>query len=80
MLHHTTGSTFFVSSSQPSLSLSLKLESQLRQQRLRAESEAVDASQVKVELEAASSEIVSLQKQVGLLSRKNEEPSCAKQH
>ncbi|CAM9238321.1 unnamed protein product [Pylaiella littoralis] len=51
----------------------VKLESQLRQQRLRAESEAADACQVKIELEAASSEMMSLQKQIGLLSRKNED-------
>lgn len=51
----------------------LQLESQLRQLRLRAESEAADVSQLKSELEAAQVERLSLQKRIGLLSRKNED-------
>lgn len=50
-----------------------QLESQLRQLRLRAESEAVDVSQLKSDLEAAQVERLSLQKRIGLLSRKNED-------
>lgn len=51
----------------------LQLESQLRQLRLRAESEAADSSELKSELEAAQAERISLQKRIGLLSRKNED-------
>ena len=51
----------------------LQLESQLRQLRLRAESVAADVSQLKSELEAAQVERLSLQKRIGLLSRKNED-------
>ena len=51
----------------------LQLESQLRQLRLRAESEAADVSQLKSDLEAAQVERLSLQKRIGLLSRKNED-------
>lgn len=50
-----------------------QLESQVRQLRLRAESEAADASEIKAELEAAQAERMSLQKQIGLLTRKNED-------
>lgn len=50
-----------------------QLESQVRQLRLRAESEAADASELKSELEAAQAERMSLQKRIGLLSRKNED-------
>eukprot|EP00752_Nemacystus_decipiens_P004666 g4254.t1 len=51
----------------------VKLESQLRQQRLRAESEAAEVSRLKSELEASAIEKLSLQKRIGMLSRKNED-------
>lgn len=41
--------------------------------RLRAESEAADASALKSELEGAQAERMSLQKRIGLLTRKNED-------
>lgn len=41
--------------------------------RLRAEAEATDASALKSELEAAQAERMSLQKRIGLLTRKNED-------
>ncbi|CAM9122901.1 unnamed protein product [Ectocarpus sp. 8 AP-2014] len=51
----------------------LKLESQLRQQRMRADAEEAKASQLKGELEVASADRVSLQQEIGLLSRRNED-------
>lgn len=50
-----------------------QLESQLRQFRLRAESQAADSKELKSELEAAQAERVALQKNIGLLTRKNED-------
>lgn len=50
-----------------------QLESELRQTRLRAESEAAGASHLKSDLEVALAERITLQKQIGLLSRKNED-------
>lgn len=50
-----------------------QLESQVRQLRLRAESQAADASEIKAELETAQTERMSLQKQIGLLTHKNED-------
>lgn len=51
----------------------LQLESQLRQQRMRADAEEAKASQVKGELEVASADRLSLQQEIGLLSRRNED-------
>ncbi|CBN74792.1 hypothetical protein Esi_0043_0005 [Ectocarpus siliculosus] len=51
----------------------LKLESQLRQQRMRADAEEAKVSQLKGELEVASADRVSLQQEIGLLSRRNED-------
>lgn len=53
-----------------------QLESQVRQLRLRAESEAADATKVKAELETAQADRVSLQKKIGLLTRQNEDLSA----
>ncbi len=50
-----------------------QLASQLRQQRLRADAEAADASQLKAELERAGVDRMSLKKEIGLLSRQNED-------
>ena len=77
---HATGVPLLVSGNltsphrpSPFLDSQNQLESQLRQQRQRAEAEAAEASRLKSELEAAAAEKLSLQKRIGLLSRKNED-------